>query len=229
MSVPSIILTLFLAACAGAGELPWIGVSLNPSKQEQRKEVELPQGMGFEVSRVIKDSPLATAGGLVGDLWWKFDGQMLVNKGQMVVLLRSKSPGEVVKVAFYRAGKLKEINLTLGTRQRQEVYPVSIKSKVSDASRILTKREQIARVSENEHDLSLKREGEGWRFEIKYKGTSVISSLVSESDLTEKVPSKWHESFLILKLTLQLQQPQQTVDSPIPRVRYVPRKKTSEE
>jgi hypothetical protein len=228
MSLPSIILTLCLAACASAGELPWIGVSLNPSKPEQRKEVQLPEGVGFEVSRVIKGSPLATAGGLVGDLWWKFDDQILVNKGQMVVLLRTKSPGDVVRVEFYRTGELKAFNLNLGTRMRQEVYSVSMKPKDSAASRILTKRDRVARVSENDHDLSLKREGEGWRFEIKHKGVSVLSSLVSESDLNEKIPSKWHGSFLILKLTLQ-QQESRATELPRPRVRYVPRAKSSEE
>ena len=103
------IFSLIFVGVSTAGELPWIGVSLDQASSEFRKETGLIHGVGFEISKVITGGPLASAGGKEGDLWWKFDGQILVNKSQMVVLLRTKSPGDEVEVEFYRGGLLDKL------------------------------------------------------------------------------------------------------------------------
>ena len=229
MSLSKILLSFCLTfVLASAGELPWIGVSLESPKNEDRKAVDLAEGVSLKVNRVISGSPLAKAGGQAGDLWWKFDGQILVNKRQMLVLLRTKSPGDSVEIDYFRNKKQKNLSLVLVSKEAPSVYQIGTRSPKPDASRILAKREEIARVTTGGQDLSLKREGEVWRFEVLEEGTSVLSCLVSESDLSEKVPPKWLGAFLVLKLTLeqQVSQPNQTTKQ---RVRYVPRKESSEE
>jgi len=217
------ILFFLLSGLALSSELPWIGVSLNSARDEERKAVDLDSEIGFSVSRVISGGPLDRVGGRVGDLWWKFDGQILINKRQMVVLLRTKSPGDVVKVTFFRNGNLKTLDLTLGEPQRKKTYLISSQGHPSpDSSRVFTKREQVARLSIRGHDLSLRREGEGWRFEVLKDGTSVLSSLVTGSDIGEKIPSKWQESYRILQLTLG-NPPEEGLASSGQRIRYVPR------
>ena len=223
MRKPLSILIFLLSGLALSSELPWIGVSLNPAKEEERKAVDLDNEIGFSVSRVISGGPLDRVGGQVGDLWWKFDGQFLINKRQIVILLRAKSPGDVVKVAFFRNGSLKTLDLTLGEPQRKKTYLVSSQAHSSpDCSRVLTKREQVARLSIRGHDLSLRREGVGWRFEVLKDGTSVLSSLVTGSDIGEKIPSKWQDSYNILQLTLG-NPPEERPASAGQRIRYVPR------
>ena len=221
------IFSLIFVGVSTAGELPWIGVSLDQASSESRKETGLIHGVGFEVSKVITGGPLASAGGKEGDLWWKFDGQILVNKSQMVVLLRTKSPGDEVEVEVYRGGLLDKLSVKLGLRKRSGTYPVSFKHEKSNVSRVLCKREQIARVSVDGSDLSLEQEDEKWRFKVVENGTEVLSVLLSKKRLVGEIPVKWHVSFMILKQTLG-NSDQQTKSSSQKRVRYVPREKSPE-
>ncbi len=223
----SFFLGVFLLAIANAGELPWIGVSLGQAKSEDRKNTPLGEGIGLRVTKVEADGPLSKAGGEEGDLWWKFDGQILVNKRQMFVLLRSKSPGDKILVEYFRAGVLESLSLVLEAKTSQQTYLVSQRPPGPDTSRILAKREQVARLDADDQTLTLQREGEGWRFQILKDGNAVLSSVVFQSDLNDKIPSKWHESFLILRLTLEQQVKSSAVASET-RVRYLPREKSSE-
>ena len=215
-------------AFVAADELPWIGVSFERPQHEEREAVKLAEGVALKVAKVIPASPLAKAGGEVGDLWWKFDDQILVNKRQMLVLLRAKSPGDSVKVDFYRGAELKSFSFKLAAKQTAPVYSVGTRDGGERAKRVLSKREQIARVTVNEEELTLQREGEGWRFEIMNGETSLLSALVNEENLNEIVPAKWHGAFIILRLTLE-QQGTDSSASEQARIRYVPREKSSKE
>ncbi|MDG2399771.1 MAG: S1C family serine protease [Akkermansiaceae bacterium] len=201
-----LILLLFLVpSFVQAGGLPWIGVSLKPLTTEDREVSPLGPGVGLRVSGVVANGPLAKAGGKDGDLWWKFDDQILLNMRQMVVLLREKKVGETVEVQIFRKGDLKKFNLLLGSRQVPQVRPVSslIKNRNIEKSRRLAKREQVARLSTEEQVLSLESEGKRWRFKVKEDDVVILSALVSADDLSEKLPRKWIGAFMILRQTLQ--------------------------
>jgi len=126
-------------ALVSADELPWIGVSFERPQHEEREAVKLAEGVALKVAKVIPASPLAKAGGEVGDLWWKFDEQILVNKRQMLVLLRAKSPGDSVKIDFYRGTELKSFSLKLATKQTAPVYSVGTRESEGKAARILSR------------------------------------------------------------------------------------------
>ena len=199
-----VIVLFFLSSrlLLGLGELPWVGVSLKSAEEEQRAAVGLETGVGFRVDRVAKGSPLEVVGGKRGDLWWKFGDQILVNKGQMVVLLRSHEPGDQVEVTFFRQGALQTLKLTLAEQPRHKTMFVQAGPESKKSSRILTKRERVARLSTEGHDLSLRSEGEGWRLEVTKDGTSVLSALAVGNDVGEEIPSKWHQAFSILRISL---------------------------
>jgi len=205
-----------------AGELPWVGVSLKSADDEQRAAVDLGPGVGFLVERVVGGSPLDQAGGKEGDLWWKFGDQILINKSQMVVLLRSYEPGQAIEVTFFRSGVRQVLKLKPGEQPRQQIYPVRAGPDSRKTARVLTKREKVARLSTEDHDLLLRREGKGWRFEVTKNGVSILSALVLGDELEDKIPNRWHQSFSILKVSLGDQEGR-TAD----RVRYVPREKNS--
>ncbi|MDB4502109.1 S1C family serine protease, partial [Akkermansiaceae bacterium] len=160
-----IFVSALLASLAQAGDLPWIGVSFKSPSAKDRESTSLKSGVGFRASEIVANGPLAKAGGKNGDLWWKFDGQILVNMEQMVVLLREKKAGDTVKVQFFREGQLKTLDLVLGSRHHPLVMPVSMLAGDENAarSRRLAKREQIARLIMDEKSLSLEAEGERWR------------------------------------------------------------------
>lgn len=214
-----------LSTLAQGGELPWIGVSFKSPSQEDRESTSLKLGVGFQVTDIVANGPLGKAGGQNGDLWWKFDEQILVNMSQMVVLLREKKAGETVKVEFFRGGKLKELDLILGLRRRPQVIPVSMVSEDANAekSRRLAKREQVARLSMNEQTLSLEPEGERWRFKVTEGELIVLSALVANDDFGVKLPKQWLGAFMILKQTLQRGQTpgEASTDE---RLRFVPKK-----
>lgn len=224
----TLILIIFLNSFLSAGELPWIGVSLNPPTVEERAKTPLNQGVGFLVGEVVAGGPLAKAGGKERDLWWKFDGQILVNKSQMVVLLQDKAPGEVVEIDFYRDGELLQIKLTLEARQRPNVIPVGMVPERASTSRVLAKREQVARVTVEGKELSLETEGDHWRFRIKEEGTTVLSALTGDLDFGEKIPSRWHGAYLILRQTLE-SSAAPSGPTPSRRVRYIRPSKSSME
>lgn len=222
--IPASILAFFISF-ATAGELPWMGVSLDPAKGEKDAAKVLPDGVGFEVTSVSIGGPVSRAGGKRGDLWWKIDGQILVNKAQMVVLLKARKPGDRLSVDYYRDGKLKNLSLTLGTRSRPRLVPVSYREEKEDESRVLAKREKVARVEVDGRDLSLSREGGRWRFQVKEKGTVVLSALLKDEEMKDRIPEKWHNSFVILRMTLS-----DAGESGVARrVRYIPREKEIEE
>jgi len=228
VKILTLIVFSLLTHLALAGELPWIGVTLNPPTPEQREGTSVKQGVGFSVDQVIAGGPLAKTGGKEKDLWWKFDGQILINKSQMVVLLRGKSPGDEVEVAYFREGQLQKLSLILEMRPRRNIIPASMVPERPSCSRILAKREQIAKITLNTKELSLENEGEKWRFTIKEGGAVVLSSLVGDQDLNDKVPAKWHGPFMILKHTLHGSG--NPPGAPIKqRVRYVPDPKSPTE
>ncbi len=222
------ILSFLISTLASAEDLPWIGVSLGSAKAVDWSASDLPEGSGLKVSQIIEKGPYALAGGKVNDLWWKLDGQMLVHKAQILVLLRSKSVGDSVTIDYYRDGNLASVAFALGAGPRGQLTEISTGRSGGDDARVTLKREQIARLTLGDDDLTLKREREAWRFEVMRGPVTVLSALVEAKDLSQEVPAKWHDSFLMLRLTLD-QQSSRPQKGKAHRIRYVPRSKASEE
>ena len=221
-----ILLLALLPILAQAEELPWIGVSFKPLRTEDRRLTRLEPEVGLRVSGVVPNGPLAKAGGKNGDLWWKFDDQILLNMRQVVGLLREKKVGEEVEVQFFRGGDLKKFKLLLGFRQPPQVGPVSslIKNRNIERPRRLAKREQVARLrTEEKQLLSLEAEGKQWRFQVREDNVVILSALVNTDDLSEKLPRKWIGAFLILKQTLQRRQVEGDVRLE-EKIRFAPRR-----
>lgn len=208
MKIFLVLVLILLPSFVQAGGLPWIGASFGPPEGNDRNLSPLRQGIGLMTSGIVSNGPLAKAGGEDGDLWWKFDDQILVNMGQMVVLLRERKVGEMVEVQIFRKGKLKKLKLLLGSRQRSQVRPANMltENRNFDNSRRLAKREQVARLNTEEQVLSLESEGERWRLVVKESGVVILSALVSSDDVSEKLPRKWIGAFMILRQTLQRNQ-----------------------
>ncbi len=209
MKVLAPILFLILgASLLPASEMPWIGVFFKRAEDGERKGTPLPKGVGFRVAEVVPDSPLASVDGRAGDLWWKFDGQILINKSQMVVLLRSKKAGSQSRIDFYRDGKLKSLMVTLGTRpekiQRKpdDSKLIAAKRDGSTVSRRFTKREKVARVSVAGLDYALHESTEGRHFKVSKGEELLFDRPLEKGNFTKDVPGQYLDSLHILHLTL---------------------------
>lgn len=117
--VSHLLIVLFCLSPTSAEErkgMSWIGVVLHRPSSGMKRPAQMGEGVGLYVHQVTSDAPLAKAGGQKGDLWWKLDNQILVNRGQLVVLLNLKAPGDEVKLHFFREGELVSRSLILGKR-----------------------------------------------------------------------------------------------------------------
>lgn len=220
-----LILFLVSAGLASARDLPWIGVVLAETTKEERVGLDLGTGVGLRVAKVSDEGPYRMALGEEGDLWWKFDGQILLSRCQMVVLLRSKNPGDEVEVKFYRGGNLETVQLTLGVRPERKMYSArGVRGDVGPESQraLLTHRQEVARVNSNGHQISLEKTGQSLKFEVRKGEELVLSQLMADSSTVAGVPTEWLESFHVLKMTMDQRAASPSVATK-KRVRYVPR------
>jgi len=225
-----LLIFLLLGSLVSARDLPWLGVVLEKAGKDDQDAAGLGAGVGLRVSAVNLDGPCAKAMGQSDDLWWKFDGQILISKCQMVVLLRAKKAGDEVPVEFYREGRLHAMQVVLGARPDDKMYSVAppFPGPPGTPRKLLTRREEVARLSAKGHDISLKREGDSLKFEVRKDGEIIQSEKFDKAGMKGDVTGPWLESYLVLKLTLD-QHASTSLSTPKPRVRYVPRNQGSKE
>lgn len=72
---------------------------------------------GLEVTDVSKNSPAEIAGLQVGDLILKVDDEKMESPDGLQKLIRSKRPGDVVRIQIKRGEKKQKINATLGLKK----------------------------------------------------------------------------------------------------------------
>ena len=83
----------------------YLGVSAAPPPTVLRKQLGLTPGMGLIVEFVVPDSPAAKAGVQQYDVLQKLDDQLIVNREQLTVLVRSHKPGDEIKLGIIHDGK----------------------------------------------------------------------------------------------------------------------------
>jgi hypothetical protein len=96
-------------------ELPWLGVSADEAPEVLTAQLGLEPGVGLVVDYVGEGSPAAKAGLQKNDLLVEFEGQSLVHPAQLRKLVQARKDGDLVKLAFYRAGKKETVTAKLGT------------------------------------------------------------------------------------------------------------------
>ncbi len=94
---------------------PWIGLEVAQLNEAMRAHLsEVPEGVGFVVTRIEEDGPAAGAGLRKFDILWKFEDQLLINEAQFGTLIRMKAPGDEVSLGIVRGGKSQELAVTIG-------------------------------------------------------------------------------------------------------------------
>ena len=220
----SCVFLLFLTSSVlVAGNLPWIGVSLKCPDKTDPKHVALADGVGLKVGHVVNGGPLDKAGGKKGDLWWKFDDQILVSRGQLVVLLRSKKPGDTVSVEFFRGSKLQKISLGLSKWPESKTMLISTteaSSAPNVSSRKLESSKQTASLTVNDERLSLEKAQSGWRFKAERDDKVLFDRELTSSSVSSSLESRWLEPFMILQMTL-VEKSSVKPESKKSRMRYI--------
>ena len=95
----------------------WLGVELQDVDAEMAKALDLRDGEGALVNRVVADSPAAAAGLQDGDVIVSFDGQRVRDAGELTSAVRGAKPGAKTPVVVIRNGEKKTIKVELGSRK----------------------------------------------------------------------------------------------------------------
>ena len=84
--------------------VPFLGVQASPVSPTLVAQLNLPNGAGLVVGHVVAGSAAATVL-KAHDILLKLDDQILVNEGQLSVLIRNHKEGDEVTLTYLRAGK----------------------------------------------------------------------------------------------------------------------------
>lgn len=210
-----------------AGELPWLGVVLAEATREERSALQLESGVGLSVKKVANEGPYSQALGKKGDVWWKFDGQILTDRCQMFVLLRSKEIGDEIEIEFYRNGDPQAIQVKLAKRPEMRIDGGS-RAEGGAHRALLTEKQKVAKLSAQGHEVSLAKNGDRYLFEVQRSGQSLVKLKFTEKASDHQIPQEWREFFNILKVTLAHQSHPVSFQQN-QRVRYIPRAQTGAE
>lgn len=102
-------------------KVTYLGVETGPVPEVLADHLGLPPGFGLAVRSVAKDSP-AAAVLQKNDVLRKLADQDLVDPRQLSVLIRSRKPGDAVKLIIVRAGKEQVVTATLGEREVPKMW-----------------------------------------------------------------------------------------------------------
>jgi membrane-associated protease RseP (regulator of RpoE activity) len=106
----------------GVGDVPWLGFTVGHLDDAVRAHVpDLPQGIGFVLTKVAAGSPAEKAGVKAYDVFWKFGDQLIANEAQLLTLLRLKKDGDEVEIGLYRSGESLTIPVVLARQQEEQV------------------------------------------------------------------------------------------------------------
>ena len=205
-----------------------LGVSLSKPAGEVYAQLPLlPHGSGFIVNTVTPDSAADKAGVKRLDVIWKYNDQLLINKGQLAVLLSMKKPGESAMLYLFREGKNVELFVELeaspahvsGSDARHTEFPFPIAQSLS--TKVVSYENRTASISSKEGSAILMyKDEQPWITVKSPTGEEVFSSEVALATDIARIPQPWRSRLPVLKRSLK----DSVTLSGATRVRRVPTK-----
>ncbi len=95
---------------------PFLGVRYKVITKDLALLNDVPEGA--YIMDVVEGSPAATSGIEVGDIITKISGMKLTGKTELSTVIAGKKAGERVTIVYWREGKEKTVDVTLGTQDQ---------------------------------------------------------------------------------------------------------------
>ena len=106
-----------------------IGVAIQNVTKDLADSLGLPKTDGAAVGTVEEDSPAAKAGLEVGDVILKIDGRTVEGSADLSRTIRSVRPGQKVTLNVWRAGKTRDLVVTVGEFKDEEATRTAAKAR----------------------------------------------------------------------------------------------------
>ena len=98
----------------GTVQRGWLGVVMQDVDKALAESLELGKPQGALINAVEPDGPADDAGIVPGDVIVRFNGQPIIDSGDLPHVVGAIAPSKKVKVEVYREGKRKTINVKVG-------------------------------------------------------------------------------------------------------------------
>lgn len=194
-----------------------------PSKALYAQLPSLPTGCGFLIESLVPGGAAASAGLQPMDLIWRLDEQILINEGQMMVLLSHRRPGQWLNVSYYRSGQAREARVCLQSRGQTPGFPDFIEAGTPPSllpMRVISYEDRSASISDQTGTATLTfREGKFWLRVESEKGVETYNDFVGGDSQLAQVPKVWRSRLPVLKRSLE----ESVKLRRLPRVRHIPR------
>ena len=189
----------------------WLGLGLSkPGDTTTTQLPSLPPGIGFVVTELDEGGPAAKAGVRKLDLLWKMGEQMLVNEGQLAILLRLSMPGEEVVVSVFREGKPMDLKITLGEAKDDDgavtrrVLTDSVMRGKDGALRIVNLGEKRAIISNKKGRAEVMRVSQGDAVKIvDIEGIVIYEGVIRGRPEFSQVPEGWRRQICAMRRSLE--------------------------
>ena len=93
----------------------WLGVAIQDVNKRLAESLQLGTPQGALINTVEPDSPADKGGIKPGDVIVRFDGQIIVDSGDLPHVVGMMAPGENAQVEIYREGKRKKLTMEVGS------------------------------------------------------------------------------------------------------------------
>lgn len=122
MAVPPSTLRRVVKSLLTHGEVRrgYLGLATHPVPLPPDVRSRTGEELALLVARVEEGSPAARAGIALGDALLSFGGESLQDPGELLALLAEDRIGDTVTMKLLRAGEVKDIQITIGARERRD-------------------------------------------------------------------------------------------------------------
>jgi serine protease Do len=93
----------------------WLGVAIQDVNKRLAESLQLGTPQGALINAVEQGSPADKGGIKPGDVIVRFDGQIIVDSGDLPHVVGMMAPGENAQVEIYREGKRKKLTMKVGS------------------------------------------------------------------------------------------------------------------
>ncbi len=122
-AIPAAVAKETVAQLIGSGSVTrgWLGVSIQPMTTEIAAALGRKDTNGALIAEVLDGSPAQKAGFENGDLVLKLNGRGIASPRDLTRSVSALSPGEKAKVSVLRNGAEKQLTVTLGQRDQEQL------------------------------------------------------------------------------------------------------------